>query len=362
MKKLITIVAILGIILSLCLSGCITDQNNEVNNVPTTTNNVGNINNNVASENKEEKVINIYAAYGGLDYIAKEFEKDTGIKVNYVSMSSGEALSRLSAEKNNPSCDVWFGGGIDSFIAAKNQGLLAPYNSPNAKYINSKFVDKEGYWTGVSLVTIGISENTQLVKEENLPEPKTWDDLIKPEYKGEIIASNPSISGTAYFTICGILQMKGEEEGWKYLDKFYENTPFLTKRGSGPTNLVKSGEYPFGVSPDPHGLVIKNPDLPVKAVYLDKVVWWPAPVAIIKNAKHPNNAKIFVDWALSKKGQMVLMNASPRVPVRGDIQTVKGVPSPKDLDFIDMDFVYWGQHREEVLNKWKSRYQSITTK
>ncbi len=348
MKKYLSILAIIGIILSLSICGCINDQNS-----------VG-----TSSKNNptEEKVVNVYAAYGGMDTIAKEFEKDTGIKVNYVPMSSGEVLSRLMAEKNNPSCDVWFGGGIDAFIKAKNEGLLMPYKSPNVKYINSKFVDKDHYWTGVSIVTIGILENTKLLKDKNLPEPKTWDDLIKPEYKGEIIASNPTISGTAYFTICGILQMKGEKEGWKYLDKFYENTPFLTKRGSGPPKMVISGEYTFGVAPDPHIAKIKNPDLPIKAIYLDKVIWWPSPVAIVKNCKHPNNAKMFVDWVLSKRGQEVLMNASPRVPVRSDIKTIEGVPNPNKLDFINMDFMYWGEHRDEVLNEWKKRYQSIITK
>jgi iron(III) transport system substrate-binding protein len=350
-KKIILPIMIFGIIISLSVCGCVNNQS------PTTSQN-----STAYSNSSEEKVINIYDAYGGMDTIAKAFEKDTGIKVNYVSMSSGEALSRLMAEKNNPSCDVWFGGGIDAFIEAKNKGLLMPYDSPNTKYIDSRFVDKEHYWTGVSIVTIGILENTKLLKEYNLSEPKTWDDLIKPEYKGHIIASNPTISGTAYFTICGILQMKGEKNGWNYLDKFYENTPFLTKRGSGPINEVLSGEYTLGVSPDPHIAQMKNPDAPIKSVYLNKVIWWPSPVAIVKNCKHPNNAKKFVDWVLSKRGQEVLMNASPRVPVREDIKTIKGVPNPKELDFINMDFVYWGEHRDEVLNEWKSRYQSITTK
>jgi iron(III) transport system substrate-binding protein len=328
------------VILAVLFSGCIGGQN---------------------SNDSEEKVLTVYAAYGGMETIAKEFEKDTGIKMEYVSMSSGEALSRLNAEKNNPSCDVWFGGGVDAFISAKKDGVITPYKSPNVEYIDKKFVDKDYYWTGVSLVTIGILENEDLVKKKNLPEPKTWDDLLKPEYKGEIIASNPTISGTAYFTICGILQMKGEEEGWKYMDKLYENVPFLTKRGSGPKKKVTSGEYAFGISPNPHNEPMRNKELPIKAIYLDKVIWWPAPVAIVKDCKHPDNAKVFVDWVLSKRGQEALMAASPRVPVRSDLETIEGVPNPKDLDFVDMDFVYWGENRDAVLDKWKERYQTITT-
>ena len=60
----------------------------------------------------------------------QQFTKDTGIKVDFIDMSSGEVLSKLQAEKGKPSADVWFGGGLDSFITAKNKGLLEQYISP----------------------------------------------------------------------------------------------------------------------------------------------------------------------------------------------------------------------------------------
>ena len=65
-----------------------------------------------------EKVLSMYVAYGGPDIVAAEFEKATGIKVEYLTMSSGEVLARLQAEKANPQTDVWFGGGSDAFIQA----------------------------------------------------------------------------------------------------------------------------------------------------------------------------------------------------------------------------------------------------
>lgn len=61
----------------------------------------------------------------------QEFEAKYGITVNYVRMSSGEALARVNAEKDNPQFDIWWGGPIDSFISAKESGLLEPYDSPN---------------------------------------------------------------------------------------------------------------------------------------------------------------------------------------------------------------------------------------
>lgn len=55
------------------------------------------------------------------------------------------------------------------------------------------------------------------------------------------------------------------------------------------------------------------------------------------------------------------MAASPRVPVRSDLETIEGIPNPKDLDFVDMDFVYWGENRDVVLDKWKERHQTVAT-
>src|SRR6056297_947680 len=120
--------------------------------------------------------LDVFAAYGGKDEIFSAFEEDTGIKVNYIGMSSGEVLARLRAEKGNPSADIWFGGGSDAFIAAKKEGLLQKYVSPEGKYIRDLFKDDDGYWYGVSLVTVNFIVNTDRCEEDGLEIPQTWED------------------------------------------------------------------------------------------------------------------------------------------------------------------------------------------
>lgn len=87
---------------------------------------------------KESKEITVYMGVveQSAKVVASEFEKDTGIKVNFVRMSGGETLSRIRAEKNNPQASVWYGGSADSFIMAKKEGLLEAYKSPNAEKSN----------------------------------------------------------------------------------------------------------------------------------------------------------------------------------------------------------------------------------
>ena len=158
----------------------------------------------------------------------KEFEKETGIKVEAVRMSSGETIGRIKAEKNNPKASIWFGGPADGQIQAKADGLLEKYVSPNAAKIPDKFKDKDGYWTGVYVGYLGFASNAKLLKEKEVEAPKSWQDLLKPEFKGQVISANPGSSGTAYTMLATVVQLMGEEKGLAYmkaLDKHLGN-PF----------------------------------------------------------------------------------------------------------------------------------------
>ena len=293
---------------------------------------------------------------GSPDVIAKAFEDATGIKVEYLTMSSGEVLTRLRAEKSNPQTDVWFGGGSDAFIQAATEGLIAAYQSPVRKHVDAAFRDEEGYWTGVSLVVVGLLVNKERLNNKGLPMPTKWGDLADPAYKGELMASNPTTSGTAYTTVSGILQILGEEAGWAFLDKMYTNIPYLEKSGSAPAQKALAGEYAIGIVPDPHNMPLRNPDAPLVAVFpQDGVLAWPSPVALVAGARHPNNAKIFIDWCLSPEGQKVLMQASPRVPTT-NVETLPGVPSPSELNLVAYEHLKWGAERERVVAEFNRRY------
>ena len=310
----------------------------------------------MGSNGEEEKVLSMYVAYGGPDVIAEAFEEETGIQVEFLTMSSGEVLTRLQAEKSNPQTDVWFGGGSDAFIQAAEEGLITSYQSPNRENVDPAFRDKEGYWTGVSMVVVGLLINEDRLNEKGLPMPETWSDLADPVYEGELMASNPNTSGTAYTTVSGILQVMGEEEGWDFLDEMYANIPFLEKSGSGPGRKVLAGEFAIGIVPDPHYLPLNNPGAPLVPVFpSDGVLAWPSPVSVVAGAPHPENARRFVDWVLSPEGQKVLMNASPRVPTT-DVETIEGVPSLSDLNLVAYDHLKWGAERDRVVDQFNERY------
>ena len=279
-----------------------------------------------------EGSLKVVAAYGGKEKIFQQFTKDTGIKVDFIDMSSGEVLSKLQAENGKPSADVWFGGGLDSFITAKNKGLLEKYISPEMAEVPLKYRDKDGYWSGVSLVLVGFMVNNEILADKKLDAPKTWADLTKPEYRDEVIMANPAISGTNYALVDNLIQELGEDKAWEYFEALNKNVPFLAKRGGEPPMKVTTGEFGVAVIPMSGEFILMEGKYPVTTIYPeDMIPWVPAGMAIFKNAENLPEAKKFVDWALSEKGQIAIRDEDPRAMVRN------GVKTPESIKTIDMD-------------------------
>lgn len=304
-----------------------------------------------------EEHLKVVAAYGGKEKIFQQFTKDTGIKVDFIDMSSGEVLSKLQAEKGKPSADVWFGGGLDSFISAKNKGLLEKYISPEMDEVPLKYRDKDGYWSGVSLVLVGFMTNDEILKEEGLEAPKTWADLTKPEYQDNLIMANPAISGTNYALVHNLIQEMGEEKAWAYFEELDKNIPFLAKRGGEPPMKVTSGEFAVAIIPMSGEFIMMEGKYPVTTWYPeDMIPWVPAGMAIFKNAENLSAAQKFVDWALSKRGQIVIRDEDPRAMVRNGIKTPESIKTVDMNKLINIDIERLGNERDKVLNEWNKRF------
>ena len=138
------------------------------------------------------------------------------------------------------------------FHQAGVNGLLEPYESPMLVEIGEEFrnpaTSKQHHSAGVYAGVLGYSVNTDVLKEKNLPMPRSWEDLTKPEYKGHVVMPNPNSSGTGFLDVSSWLQMFGEEEGWKYMDELHENIAAYTHSGSKPCKLAGAGEVAIGIS------------------------------------------------------------------------------------------------------------------
>ncbi len=302
--------------------------------------------------------LNLYAVTDVVRPLLDEFQNDTGIRVENLTMKNGEILQRLKSEKESGVvvADIWFTGGADTFINAKQNDLLLAYRSPAGEALDAIMKDPEGYWYGTSLTVINWVVNKDLIEKKGLKMPQTWDDLLQPGLRGEVSMPNPASSGTAYNIISAVLQMKGDEAGWAYLEKLIPQVPFFTPRGSDPASLVVNGEAIVGINPSDGDDKIEKNNSHIRIVYpSDGTGWWPQPVAIVKGTRNEEAAKVFVDWLLSKKGMETLARTRNAAVARKDIAIPEGIIDLKTVKLFDTDFQKNAEKRDTILAEWVKR-------
>ncbi len=292
----------------------------------------------------------------------KEFEtKYPGVTVNYVRLSSGEALTRLRNEKANPQFDVWWGGPADSFIAAKKEGLLDPYKTAGqANIIDPKLMidqDATPQWVGIYVGSLGFATNN---KQTAIKAPTSFDDLIKPELKGQIVIAHPASSGTSYTFMCTILQVKGEQAGWEYMKKFAQNVLLWTKSGAAPVDTAGKGEAAVGVvfSHDIVAGIEKGYPLTL-SFPTDGTGYEIGAMGIVKGAKNPALAKAWYDWALLPATQEL---GKKYTAYQG--LTIKGAVPPKpellQVKLINYNFDYCGDNKKAFVDKFSNEIAAAT--
>ncbi len=300
------------------------------------------------------KVVATSDAYGPL---FDAFTADTGVEVEVLSMSSGEVLSRLRAEGGTPSADLWFGGGVDSFMSAKDDGLLEQVTFDAADELDPAYKDADGYWYSKGITIVGFLVNNTLLSELGLEAPQTWTDLLDSQYAGEIIMSNPAVSGTNYAVVNAILQTMGEEEGWNYFEALNDNIAYYSRRGSDPSNRVISDEYAIGITYLDGTIDALVEQYDVTAIYpTDGIPWVPEGVAVFKDAENVEAAKYFVEWLFSSDEHLTqLAEIDQKTGVKIIKPDMEGVELSFDTSILmEEDLSLFGSQREAILERFEA--------
>lgn len=267
--------------------------------------------------------------------------RDVTVTWEYKDTTAALALVReAGGDPAKVKWDVWWGGGLDAFKAAKEKGLLAPFylpNDPEWKAINANIPAKFGglplkdltdyTWWGSALSGFGIMYNKAYLKTYNLPVPRDWINLTNSIYKGHIIWCPPSKSGSNHMIAEIILQYYGWNDGWTILKKFGRNVAEFVASSSHVPPYVGRGEY--GIAPviDFYGFgqAKVNPDVvffyPPTDVAAKSTVINPDSVAILKGKGDNNPVAVeFMKFVLGADGQkMLFKDAILRMPVRTDV-------------------------------------------
>ena len=240
------------------------------------------------------------------EYLAvacEKFQELYGIEVQYQRLSTGEVQSKVEEEAGNPSGDVWFGGTTDPYNVCAAEGLLMAYEAENASHLlGEAYRDPDGYWYGIYKGILGFMVNTDELDRMGLAKPADWADLLKPEYKGLIWLSNYNTSGTAKLVINTMIQKYGHDEGIQYLVDLDKNIHVYTKSGSGPSKNVGTGECVIGIGFLHDGItqIVDNGYGNVELIIPSSGTSYEiGATAIFEGCKHPNAAKLWIEFALS---------------------------------------------------------------
>lgn len=299
--------------------------------------------------------------------IATVYGRTTGVKVNMTLKGSGEALAQLIAERENPKTDIWFGGTGDPHLQAAEQGLSMEYQSPTLTQLHpwaQQQAKQSGYKTvGIYSGPLGFAYNTELIAKKKLPIPKTWSDLLKPEYKGEIQMANPASSGTAYTMIATLVQLMGEEKAFDYLKALHKNISQYTRSGVAPLKAVARGEASVSISFVHDGPQEKMNGFPVATVTpSDGTGAEIGSMSIVKGARNLEFAKKFYEWALTPSAQeMAAATKQYQLPSNKNARLDPNVPDFKSIKFIAYDYAKYGasNERKRLIARWEKEVNAL---
>lgn len=312
-----------------------------------------------AGSGDDENKIVIYCPHplSFINPLVEEFEKESGVKVEVVAAGTGELLKRVESEKANPLADIFWGGSLSTMKPKAD--LFEQYKSVNEDHIQQAFKNEEGSITRFTDIPSVIMVNTDLIGDIKV---EGYEDLLNPALKGKIAMADPSKSSSSYEHLINMLYAMGKgnpDNGWDYVRKFCANLDGKLLSGSSAVYKgVADGEYAVGCTFEEGGAKYVADGAHVKLVYMKEgVISKPDGIYIIKNAKHMENAKKFIDFITSKNAQTLITQKLHRRSVRDDVPAPVGLLEKSQINTIT--------DNEEVVNKnkksWLDKFKDIFT-
>ncbi len=257
-----------------------------------------------------------YANWGGVTALYKQV---AGVTVPPDAKGSSIALAALEKEKDHPVADCAYYSGAIGYQAAE-KGLHQPYKPKGWEKIPAALKDPNGLWWTVHTSAIAFIVNTKALG--GAPVPRSWQDLLKPVYKGKIAYDDPTWGGTSYTLVYGVNQLMGGDErnfrpGLAYLKKLDANVSSYPRESV--YNAVLRGEIPIWVNADGNGYKMRHVDgAPVEVVIpREGTFTMPLVMGMAKGAPHPEATRAYFDWLLTNAAQAEFAKAYFKPVVAG---------------------------------------------
>jgi len=296
------------------------------------------------------------------------------IKLNVMEAGTNEVVQRVRAERQRPLGDLVWGSGAEGMTASPE--LFEPYESKETKAIDPRWlaVAKGAPWQPNNVVPMVLVYSTTLfrgpggtlepparafdahTKYWGAGHPQSWRDLADPRLLGKLAYAAPDKSGSAFTQLATMVAVFGDNDaGWKTIEEIMRNAKILQSSGK-VIKGVADGEYAVGITYENiAGLYVRS-GASMKIVYpAEGTAVIPDGNALIRGAPHPEAAKRFLDFLLSKSVQEMLAQKLSLRSVRMDVAAPPGlVPIDKIKAAPGFDFRKGAQKRDEYLKKWQA--------
>jgi ABC-type Fe3+ transport system substrate-binding protein len=242
-------------------------------------------------------------------------EKYPFLNIRHVYLSSSRQVARVMQEHRagKIQADV-LGNSLETTVYYKAQGILAKYDSPEARFLLKGFADPDGYWTAITTDPLITGFNTREYTRSNAP--KSYDEYLNPKFKGQMAIN----SGTPYGLI-GMVSLRGEEQGIAYMKRLGQQNLRPVEGFNHLTNLLVAGEFPMAIFMQVSKIdAMKRKGAPVDWLASAPTLATTSAVSLVQNPLHPAAARLLIDFYLSPEGQQALTRTG-KIPLRKGVKS-----------------------------------------
>lgn len=283
------------------------------------------------------------------------------IDVTLVNEVTLDLVDRLLAEQDDPQADVIWGLAVSSMLALEWNSLLTMYEPKEMARVDPIFLDgkQPPLWTGISARSIVLCVNQAELEARKLPMPTSWQDLIDPAYKGNLLILSPGQTSVGYLLISTILQLYGDTVGWEFLEQLHENVDGIyANNARGVCEMVSSGEYPIGLTYDYRAYFPGEPTM--KVVFPEEGAGWDMEVnGLVRKEYVKNGAKVFLDWAISDSAMRQYAKDRMITAAATDMEPMEGMSAGEISSYLfDLDIAWVAANRERIQQRWMRLYEN----
>ena len=300
---------------------------------------------------------NVVTIYSSMEDFRNEKMKNDlsvkfpNIKINIEHYSTGNHAAKLRNEGLKTKADIFLGLET-AHVKSLKENFESLTDIDFSKFSKEIIEEDENRYIPWDKNSGAIIINASVLTEKGLPEPKSYEDLLNPEYKNLISMPNPKTSGTGYQFLLQWINNLGEEEAFKYVQKLSENITQFTTSGSGPINSLVRGDIAIGLGMTFQAVYEINQGVPLKLIFDETgAAYNTTSSGVIKGRLEKDNVKIVYEYLFNDYIKVDKEEFMPENIFSYDFENK--IPNYPEIKYAEMSRLYNIEYKLQLLEKWE---------